>query len=33
MLTLTLIALKYAPETAHRDLTEDQPDAIAPAAA
>ena len=33
MLVLTLVALKYAPETAHRDLTEEQPDAITPATA
>jgi hypothetical protein len=28
MLLLTLIALKYAPETAHHDLTNEHPDAI-----
>jgi len=33
MLALTLIALKCAPETAHVDLTEEQPDAITPASA
>jgi metabolite-proton symporter len=33
MLALTLIALKCAPETAHVDLTEEQPDAITPARA
>jgi metabolite-proton symporter len=33
MLALTLIALKFAPETAHVDLTEEQPDAVTPAAA
>jgi metabolite-proton symporter len=28
MLALTLIALRYAPETAHRDLTNEHPDAL-----